>query len=257
MGFSIALASEDSPEVYSLSFCEKNKSLIIRVEKDAAVSFGSYFKSDNRINDIFIRDLQIPTFIPASEEKWGFGEVINTVEKSSKEIVWECKLPKRDGDSNAIRATLRQFFVYIDQFKEIKPSDHPQYFAITDILIEAGRDKSNFWVNISPAFCKWLAGCPDRWEEILFRVKESMEIALAHLRKELDWMDKARIKMYISPPKGFGLQVPGDACILSAGVPPNDNLEQGYVMGVHNADDRFQQLTLICGLARLWEIAKE
>lgn len=104
----------------------------------------------------------------------------------------------------------------------------------------------------SPYFFKWLKGVSDRK---LPEVKKAMIDVWKKFMNKVDDFNSYGFIVDISDKGGLILDCPGDVC----GIQPSSfcgKENQGYEFNCHNVDSPAQQITLISGLAALYDIER-
>lgn len=213
-------------------------------------------------------ELQLPPFIELTEDSWGFGKVISFVSREDGWTTFRCPLPiifrKKSPDPDwpsayVVCATLQVLFSALNGFEEQTNSPNRQLLTITAVGMLVGR--SGGWgldVKMSPTLCSWLAKKAGSSEmRPIEEVADIMKKAHQHMYRQGDFpVGEHSFMAYVRTPKALHLACPGNAC----GLDPEDfggSPEKGYELTPHNMDGPLQQLTLLSGVAAVYDLARK
>lgn len=300
----IDIREDDVPVWYEIGLNESNTGFIIRIRTEAMAEVIKFLTFEalivkyfeEKYNYLPLFSSSLPFFIPPTEEKWGFGEVL---EKKSENDVWVefiCLLPvvlsaevayhhtNEEGICDLIgidfpylrvsyvSATLNVLFqaLWLFEGKAMNYGNKEnklQLLTINGMMTESGLHGSAFNVKLSRQFCRWLINMIS--EETVGRnidISKSptldkirnamMDMHFQMWQKPYSRYDFHSYRVTCRPLKSIHLSCPGNAC----GLDPEWSHSKdhiGYALHPHNVDNRFQQLTLLAGVACLQDLARQ
>jgi len=236
--------------------------LQITVPCSVAEFVKKIIKLPNQLIDLMTKKLSLPKFVPPIYDDWGFGNVV-TGEQKDNSVTWKIRYPVGSGKNFITDQTSRTQFFSISASLQIlfhalncnttrTNSVFPQFLALeTSINLESMND---FGVRtvLSPHISRWLSKQPNNSnnQEIASSMKKAYS-TMCECHSPLD-----RFEALVRHPGRIDLTCPGDRC----GLNPDDwceaNCSQGYYLLGHNLDTPVQQLTLIAGLVKLYQLTK-
>lgn len=225
---------------------------------------------ENRIAD-FLRKggYKLSEFIQPNKKGWGFGKVFRLNNKKSIEegwITWECVFPSTPGWQRLeeIAGSIWQLSMALSIFeqKEILQTQKLQLFRIDSMAINSGKHfhGSAFSFTYSRQVLDFATKI---WsDEQLFEViKKSMRKAYTRLTGGGPRLIKLMEgEFYLGQsqnnPRWPYFRVPGDCACIG---PDHRFNEREYGSGYfsHNVDTKIQQLTLLAGIIKLANSARE
>ena len=256
---------ENIPSWCELGMSEDGESIEIRVHRVAMEFIKSILNEQAPIIAALREDLKLPPFINPTEKIWGFGDILQeTSEQRRNWTAWKCKLPQSEekrvnhNRGYAVSATLNLLFLALQCEEEETDSLSLQFMVVRDFLSERGFHGGSLNVDVSPAF---LHGVAKLSSDQRRKVEQTMKNAyhrmfyIPNRSLAVNSIDKFQVQWWAS--KWISLVCPGDACDLSPKYLTDPSLGIGYTLLSHNVDGPLQQLTILVGLAKLEEFARQ
>jgi hypothetical protein len=243
---------ENQSAYYTLSWT--GNCICIKVHHTVAMHFETTLKFFLRQVGALQEELDLPLFYSPLNRRWGFGQVLELYGESDDEWVsWRCSLPRRSvgedicwEDITAISASLSILFrvLLTLSVQERAVTERPQLFLIPRMPIGKDMRSHGFSVELSPAFHEWFAKSDIKpFQKVSDAMKQAYACMLGH-------REGATFKIEIKPPSMLVMQIPGNAASLYL-EKEDDELQPT------NVDSVLQQLTLLAGVAALWDIIEK
>ncbi len=283
------ITHERIPCWYELSWNEGLRILIVRIHEDFLKKLKKIPKS-SPIVESFIKNFGFKKFEGDPKKNFGFQGVLYNKGISDGFMEYSIIVPevkvkidkachycqgsgKRDmfpedpciaceGDGKereyryapvrAISASLTILFMILRDEAETG-DDVPQLLTV-ETMCAGDMHGGSMHGAYSIDFVRWLSGfkehqtIPEMEQAMMFAYERMMT-----LRHE----SRCSFRAFINDTKGWlNISIPGDACGLhpSSGMGCRDG--RGYEFSCHNVDNSVQQLTLLCGLAALHDLAR-
>lgn len=263
------VSRENLPAWYELGV-DANTDLIVRVHRQALDFLRAIEWSSAPIISFFQEKVKTP-FIEPSEERWGFGEVLSWEAADQKQdfidlrcplpVIFDPKTGRDEPGAWRVSVTLSVLFLALNTIIEKTDCPSSQLLAISDFCyagyIEDETQTGYFSVCISPSLCRWISKQEDnsQRQEII----SAMQEADRHMWRPEESFDDYGFKAWFRQPRWVHLDCPGYSCGLDPD--PGDygslSLEEGYQLLPHNVDTALQQLTLLSGIAALYQLARK
>lgn len=194
------------------------------------------------------------------EKTWGFGRV-SIIEKEPQKdwIAFKFKIPSCTKNSwkalYDISATLNVLINFLSLFRingHRTNSKFSQLLTLDFFATKEGLHGAEFSASVSPALCRWIAKHPGEFmdEDVVSRMKYISDKMSGTSSRGVDF------SAIFSKTCEVFFRCPGNAC----GLAPNDfedPLKKGYQFRSHNCDTPMQQLTLLFGVAKMCQMARE
>lgn len=204
--------------------------------------------------------LDLPQFIGAGEETWGFGPVITKTSEGTSWPTWECPLPTIQSSdpeggwdkAYAVSTTLGLLFDTLDFVEAETNHPKPQLLTINGLTVNKDSPQvAALGISLSPEMCHWLTG---KASSELQEIDQAMSSAYKHMLKSSVSISEKRFQARFSEAGMLHLYGEGNSCSLD----PSSSLfpGEGYELVTHNCYTPVQQLTLLVGIAKLYEIAR-
>lgn len=240
--------------------------LVIKIHPKAK-SLLDKLKGEAPIISAYKQKFNLTEFIPPSEKRWGFGQMIETRPDQKGWAVYHCPLPivKRRSDEQAlnrsaeatVRSSLSLFFLALQgQPKESTEHDVPQLIIIDYLSVEQGMSGGAISATLSSGMFPYLANPSTR---SLKSIEAAMKTAYEYV-----WQDEAsrkhlagEFKVRHEEPAKIHLSVPshGSGLIADSNSAIYKGPDRGYRLVPHSLDSGPQQMAILMGLARLHELA--
>jgi len=137
-------------------------------------------------------------------------------------------------------------------FVDIDEDDGPrQLLNINSMNFELGMSGCSMSAVISERLCRWLENLSDNSAKS--KIGSAMRLAYEQMMGRNEYLDHQNC-VRMRQPQWIFLDTVGNAC----GLFPDDYTVyegRGYKLLPHNVDTPAQQMTLVCGLAKLYELA--
>jgi hypothetical protein len=197
--------------------------------------------------------------------RWGFGGILAKTGEEPDWVSYRCPLPilKRQEDEAkeaaldhpfAASATLKIFFEKMYDSDEETGSELPQLLAIEGMRVERGDYGSLFWVFVGKVLVPWLANHSDN--SAISEMISAMASANRFMFPSDNPINLSSFQAKFTKPKSIALECPGNVCSLAPKGACNES-DNGYKLIPHNIDDPLQQLTLLVGVAKMYELARK
>lgn len=264
---------QDMPTWYEMSY--ENGILFIRIPAKVYDSLTNQFQPTNPMKDRFLKEFPSPVenddqlVFPLYPDQWiyGLSEDVTFIGESEGWITIKANLPvvmwNWDNDqvywSSAYRvsASLAILFnllrLYDDELEEL-PSCNYQLLTIEGLGVAQESYGATLATIISPALTRWLSRFPDNYDHP--EIKEAMISAHCRMDGPLGPYQEYNFRAWLRKPYWINLSVPGNAC----GLDPSDYNEEkgmGFKMLPHNTDSPIQQLSLLAGVAKIYQLARQ
>ncbi len=142
--------------------------------------------------------------------------------------------------------------------EEVPPAD-PRYLQLISVengLTQEMMHAAPLYGYVAPAFANWLEGLADT-EALAAATKSAMQCAWQALSGEdPDKYACYRFSAQFRENGAFFLNVPGDACDFSTVDWEHRHPDDGHKLSCHNLDSTLQQLSLLSGIAKMYDIAR-
>ena len=204
-----------------------------------------------------------------NHEYFGFGPVLTQTEHTKPDwITYACTFPVAKSERKttadwdnfyATTATLKVVFDYLHQQPSNIGSSIPQLMTadISNDRERHGNYGNPLRVSIQPALVHWLDEHMDRAEEISNNMSQAMQTLYTHMEPTLsDSVIPWDFQVRITRPTQLTLDCPGNGAGLDPGTRRIKD-GNGFTLYTHNGDTPIQQLTLLTGIAKLNEMAKD
>lgn len=263
-----AILQEDIPTVYDLAVGQLKPDLLVRIHPQAYDFLVSEFsKVDSRGQPIVNRrvailrhDLKIrlPEFIPPrGSEAWGFGEVLQSLPDTIKDwVTLRCNLPpvsKIEDWINiyALSASLNTLFFSLNNMTQATTAESFQLLH-TNLITGMGDYGCSIRVNIAKAMILYLASKGSlrdiKTEEVMRRSYEVMVGSrMARTSSFYVRFEEPYLVRFMS----------GSASGLNPEMFTNFRSGKGYELVPDNIDGPIQQMTLLMGVAAMYDEARK
>jgi hypothetical protein len=174
------------------------------------------------------------------------------------EPCWSC-----DGDgkmrdyrwhtAQAVSATLTLLFMLLDAGAKTC-SELPQLMTVTTICAH-GQHGGSLGGTYSRELVQWLSTFKE--SQHIPEMEQAMRTTRKHMLGLKYYEEPFHFRATVDYENGWlNVSIPGDACGLN---PSDGHIEtgRGYNFSCHNTDEPAQQLTLLCGLAALHDLARK
>ena len=256
---------KDVPALYELGVGDQGKELILDFHPAVAESATELISScDNKqaFTGLELEPFKSPT---KNSDMWGFGDVLKRLPNPKNDwIRWGLRLPCGNGKFSedewkkwfGASATLNLLFRAASLFNGDTGYERPQLMDLT-LVTEDRLHGGSIGCKLAQALVPYLASQPDGFyhPSLTAVMKQAFETMVG--RKAATFMDRFRV--YFRQPKWINLDVPGNATGLD---PENyyvfdDTKDWGYIITSHNVDGPVQQLSLVMGLAGVYDEARK
>lgn len=199
-----------------------------------------------------------------SPTQFGFNGCCSIRDSRPGWQIFECPLPViRPGeyddifsDTMPVRLTLAMLVKAFLWFEGCTGVDVPQLMIIDGMNVERSLHGGSISVSLGQTTIKWLAKQPEN--SSLEKVKETMLAVDRYMRPDRMFpQDPRQFDVWCRQPKWINFTIPGNACGLDPENYHNLSLNAGYALHAHNVDSGLQQLTLLAGVAKLYELVQE
>lgn len=251
-----------------------NGILTISIPESVYDWMTSQFEISNPMRDELVK-IFVPTpndplqlVLPLCPDQWAYGlsEDVTCFWGTDGWVSIKVDLPVVvSGGSNAevrcfwdsafrVSASLAILFQMLQLFDGESPCIGNQLLTVEYMTVDRDMWGGSLGAIISPALVKWLSRLPDNYDHP--EVKVAM--ISAHCRMSghpLERYEEHYFRAWIRKPCWINLSVPGNAC----GLDPKNYFigeGEGFELSPHNTDNPIQQLSLLAGLATLYEIAR-
>lgn len=205
--------------------------------------------------------MPLPHFIPYRQgiRRWSFGSAVETVQSVNPGwTAWLVPLPYKTSQwqkGYVISAALENIFRVLQVVGANTRSERQQLLVISAMTVWMGTYGGAISAQVSPQLGRWI----ERWwsqREMVIRIAMRQAWSYMYKRGVLHNLDNFRTMF--NPPRFIHLDVPGD----SVGLDPSDmygglGRREGYELAPHNTDHPGQQLALLVGLAKIYQLARE
>lgn len=276
------IRTENVPAWYEIGFDDNNLSLLVFVH-EAVIEKMMKVKSDHpEVIKVKGQESIILSEFTSDEINWGFGSVFKrVVSNRSSFVCFAVKIPQvlRPIDSkkskflplnqqydwrksDEISASFQIFWraLHFSRPEEILWSDkRPQLMQIRSFITMRMMGACPIGATLSRSFVNWLIKFSPN-EEIL-EATQSMRRTYSYLINGTQTTTRLSNTLVVigSERCRLHLECPGDR----SGLHPDYNVGfdirngHGYDLGDHNIDNSMQQITLLVGLAKLWDLCLE
>lgn len=266
MGGYFDIMKQSIPEWYGLDIRESDGTLLIPVHESVA----DYIENGLSPQTPTVRWLQehsglgLPIFISPKQQEWGFGSSVSWEDSNETDCrVINCKLPiilsgKGQEPSFekalALSATLQILFtaLTVAPLEEIH-SLHSQLLVVYGFTTKSGPRGGSFSIMLSKNLVGWISSQKDysQNQELIATMKTASKYM---------WRDDAdeshELKALFSQPKWVKLSCFGNGCVLGPEDYDDKREGIGYKLFPHNIDSPFQQLVLLCAVAKMYQLAR-
>lgn len=257
------ILTSDRSIVYDLYPTQSVNALMVGIPTEVAEQLTQNLTSekDGRIN-LLIKTLnwKLSSFIPPSEDEWGFGKTFAWEDPQTlDQVLLSCTLPdissptpenwQRMHDTSASLNLLFRFFNLASR----KQDDSQK--QLLHIMLEHATINAVLSTRLMP----FLASFPQDTKHL--EIEQTMYQAYLQMARAED--KRHYLRYYFSvqtrqSPRGLYLKCPGISdCSLNAGYYRSSRPDIGYLLEPHNVDNCLQQFTFLVGLAKLNQQAKE
>lgn len=257
------LTIETVPAWYELSL-KGPRTLIIRVHKKGFPDLEGRTWDTIWISEELQKEIGFTPFGNPTDDAWGFEKCLKRVDVGNPDwLCYEAEFPiYKDANGTyltdararrSLRCTLYILFMALSLSERETGCAIPQLMTIENIGIREEMYGGTLNAIVTPTLASWLSQQPDHWhlEPVLAAMKDAYHAMWA---SKPDYFQFGAI---CRQPKWINLSVPGNAC----GLDPSDYYDKspdtGYKLSPHNTDSGLQQLTLLAGLAKLCDLARE
>lgn len=197
------------------------------------------------------------TFVmPKENANWGFGERLIFIDNSQNWLRYRIHLVKIIGDPNRskiateIQCSLNLIFTLLYLFGNESKRNTQQIGEIQGFSTVEEFGHSAFAAMFSPLATKLFFANP---KKVLADIRPAMKDAY-EIMYPLDRINDS-YSLRVSSDNGYPLfVVPGNCACLGVSCPPSQpDLDDGFEMSPHNFDTVLQQLTMLVGIAKLWQ----
>lgn len=203
--------------------------------------------------------------IPPHETGWGYGKVLALSDYQGEHdwITWQCKLPEKPDWQrlDEIAATLHDLSVAISLFdKHVETAKH-QFFEIDCIIVKSHDylNSGSFSFMYSREVLGFAAAIWDKrngYYQSLISCMQKVYARLAGKQLERILRDDFYIGMHQENPHWPFFRVPGNcACIAPEHF--THLSDKGARYHPHNLDSKIQQLSLLAGVVKLANLARQ
>ena len=256
------VTDKDIPAWYELDF--QKDEFVITINHEVFTYLKKTLCEPLPIADFMRQVLNLPKYYPPTLPKWGFWETIST-RKNDDKVEMICKLPvvksfhnlNKDyafshNQSICISASLELLFKALNNIKPITDADFPQILTI-EMNLYADSSGIGLSAGLSRQVGKWIGKMPHDSEnkDIINAMLSAYTTMRASKRSILD-----RFSANLRHPNRIDMMCPGDRCELNPDHQDVYNSKKGYELWPHNIDSCLQQLTLLAGLAKLYQLVK-
>ncbi len=290
----IKLPRRDSlPCWYELSWKADIPALVLRIHEDVITNLPVVVTLESPAVKYYQKSLRLTSFVVDFNKNCGFENAFVNQRKRDGFVEVLIKLPQTkwktdqpceectgtgenpfiDGDVclwckgdgkkratsytplNAISASLNIAFTIMSLYREESSSKLPQLMTIA-LCSEKEMHGAALGGDFTPLFCQWLKTMEEDQEVCLLAI-EAMKIAYSRMWG-IEGFNEYNFRADLKSGGGLCMSCPGDACGIH---PPNwhdvTNDDTGYEFSSHNTDAFLQQITLLCGLACLHDLARK
>lgn len=270
-------------EVYYLEM--SGATLLIHIKNELRNVLQKYLtpEMDPTLTKDFADENKLAPFTSIMSQRWGFGKAVSW--KQNDKPGWctiECPLvPKNFHKENFqkmynLSATLEKLFEYMYSQVDYRTD---QLLLIRYFSSERKMHGCSFSVRIMPRLCNWInkisqeilpayyrrvTGIEKFKSESEIKISKVLDTMLLILSGSSRSTNKENDKEYneyatrIRINKFFlNLSCPGDSCGLDPENYDENCADTGYKLLPHNLDSPFQQFTLLAGLAKICQLARE
>lgn len=265
------ILEHDVAEWYALSFEPAPPAILITVSETVAESVHSFLSALPSVAACFPPDIRLPDFFPPKSARWGFGRAIHTRRHEDGRITWICPLPRvlckrhdpaleeKGGQRGfAASASLQLLFEALNAFEGATGATRPQILTVHEMCLRnSAFYGAVLFATLSPTACEWIATVNPRGVELV-GVEQSIACASAKMFGTTISKIKHDCRASVCPPNSAMIRCPGNACEISTDGSRDPLDGCGMALTPHNTDSPIQQLSLLAGLAALYEFfAKE
>ena len=283
----INIMTEVLPCWYELSFLEKHKTLVFKINQDFIKELPK-LTAKNRYVKAFMDEFKFDNFGGSFDCNLGFegafqraggnkdfvefvidmpkvrretGEICKKCSGREDEVrfCFDCSGTGKVIEYNykaayAISASFTLLLGLAEYPEKRTRAKEPQLLTVTTIT-DRGNHGGSLQGNYGIVFCNWLDEQKPNHE--LKEVKASMAKAYSEMMGEISRLDPHGFLAYMQDKGRVTLKVPGDASDLF--VEANTIIEnnRGREFYSHNIDTPVQQITLLVGLAKLCDLARK
>lgn len=257
------ILKKDIPAVYEIGLKEGSPGLTVRIHKKTIEAITPALNNADALKITYLQQtLGLQPFIPLSEKKWGFGEVIEHLDEDERWVIFGCAFPEQKiGQSipwqllYETSASLQLLFNALALTDIITEATRPQLMHLRLITLKKQAGGS-LRVFLSRTMAAWLREQPDRSAHT--EGLKAMVTAYKHLRKEMlgeVGEDDPRFRAQFRD-QSILLVCPGNTCSL-VNEDYKINPERGHQLAPGNVDNPIQQLTLLAGVAALHQSGRD
>lgn len=256
------------PCSYELSLLKERPGIIVSVSPNALLKLESELStSSTMVQSLQSRGVS-SEFVPPSSSAWGFSEVLVPADcPYSNWSAWSCSWPHALDLSSRDCTSLREIaFTLVILFESLMFIDETESnrFQLLECQLDSGGDslgRWGLWAGVSAPMVQWLLTFPV--ETVHQQATDGMLAAWRHMTGDTDCLETSLTCAKNNHPGAVLLRCPGNACDLAVDgnevgrIRQNCERDVGYVLTPHNMDAPVQQLTLLTGLACLYEQARK
>ncbi|KKQ46139.1 MAG: hypothetical protein US63_C0006G0016 [Candidatus Moranbacteria bacterium GW2011_GWC2_37_8] len=254
----------DIPHTHEIIINEETATISFSLRPDLNQFVKELLCGTNRHADYFEKECGFSKFIPPSESSWGYGKVLSLVDSPGNSwITWECKLPYKPSwkKQDEISASISDLTTVISLFEpKDETFDVNQFFAIDLVVVKShdyfnGGSFSFFYSKEVLDFAATIWNDGEKYSAVM----NSMKKFYAHLAgKRLSYTlrDDFYIGQYQANVRCPTFRCPGNCACIS---PEHFTREDSYGVRYqpHNVDSKVQQLTLLAGVIKLANMARD
>lgn len=247
------LKEQDAPAWYELGHQEHV--LVFRLRPDVMAKVEDLLSQPFPIFQSLQQSWSLPEFRPPSEEKWGFGQTFQTIRSANWPEI-HLNLPSenmgQDHRSNLYQTSVNAYLLFLMLMMEDFDGETTDRYQLLTIDGTSVSNRScGVMVTISPRLAQWVERQPQN--QHLASVIDTMWQEYSWmLGREHSWRGDFYAQCYDG--QWLHLKVPGECACLGRDGQYADE-KGGYEMYSHNVDTPLQQLTLLAGLAKLYDLA--
>lgn len=257
----------DVPAWYTLGV-SKSGALIIRVHPSCEAALHRLATKPPRVQEQ-ATGLGLSPFIPPTKTRWGFGPVLTRHDDDEGWLRWQCPLQQIlsgeevGGEDHwdrgyAVSATLETLFHVLRFEFPATNTAIPQLLTIDGMAVERRMYGGALNATVSRRLGLWIN------QRITQGVRKE-EAVITAMRRAYTRMWPRRIgraegtdfRCSYREPNLVFLDCPGNATGLGPDDVDSVSAESGYPLVPHNTDSPIHQLTLLWGLAALYQLAAQ
>ncbi len=265
------IMNEKLPSYYKISWDKDSASFIISVCGKLIPELQDLLTPNTPIIQMLQKDegLKVDTFLPPTNDSWGFGPIFELANQDNGYITWRAKVPCLEQGKGKkltylnrpainLAVSLNVLFMFLNLKQNLIETTQSEPQLVSCSLSTEMRTTWGFsiWSTLSKELADWLRTLGE--ERYIKDISDTMMQTWLTMHPsdsiKRNYLKHDFIALYRQP-CWINLSVPGNAC----GLDPNDYYDQdrGYKLSPHNTDSPCQQLSLLAGIAAICDFWRQ